>query len=172
MKKLFPVFAVFLIPFLCRAQSMVPDSTTLNKTGDKAPLFEFNISKEKKANLSDYHGKIVMINFFATWCPPCREELPRAQKEIWEKYKDNPKFAFFAFDREEGWDKTLPFKENNNFTFAMLPDEGRKIFKLYATQYIPRNVVIDGDGKIIYQSVGYSEKDFKELLDLLAEKLK
>lgn len=172
MKKLFPVLALFLVPFLCKAQSVVPDSTTLNKIGDVAPVFEFNLSKETKASLSDYHGKIVMINFFATWCAPCREELPRVQKEIWEKYKENPKFALLVFDREEGWDKTLPFKEKNNYTLPMLPDEGRKIFKLYATQYIPRNIVIDEYGKIIYQSVGYSEKDFKELLDLLAEKLK
>ena len=171
MKKLFPVFFLFLAPIFGMAQ-VVPDSTTLNKTGDKAPGFEFSLSKDKKASLGDYHGKIVMINFFATWCPPCREELPRVQKEIWEKYKDNPKFALFAFDREEGWDKTLPFKEQNSYTFLMLPDEGRKIFKLYATQYIPRNVVVDEDGKIIYQSIGYSEEDFKKLLDLLAEKLK
>ena len=170
MKKLLPALILFLVPFFSQAQ--VADSTTLNKTGDQAPGFEFSLSKDKKAKLSDYHGKIVMINFFATWCPPCRMELPRVQKEIWEKYKDNPKFALFAFDREEGWDKVNPFKKQNNYTFLMLPDEGRNIFKLYATQSIPRNLVIDGDGKIIYQSIGYSEKDFKELLDLLAEKLK
>ncbi|MDB5086824.1 MAG: Peroxiredoxin, partial [Mucilaginibacter sp.] len=65
MKKLFPVLILFLAPIFCMAQ-VVPDSTTLNKTSDKAPGFEFSISKDKKANLNDYHGKIVMINFFAT----------------------------------------------------------------------------------------------------------
>ncbi|MES2268314.1 MAG: TlpA disulfide reductase family protein [Bacteroidota bacterium] len=170
MKKLLTILILFLTPFFCRAQ--VADTTTLNKVGDKAPQFEFFISKDKKAKLNDYKGKIVMLNFFATWCPPCRVELPRVQKEIWEKYKDNPKFALFALDREEGWNKVLPFKEQNKYTFLMLPDEGRKIFKLYATQSIPRNVVIDEDGKIIYQSIGYSEKEFQELLDLLASKLK
>ncbi|MDN5289179.1 MAG: Redoxin domain protein [Mucilaginibacter sp.] len=170
MKKLLIISILFLIPLFSMAQ--VDSASTLKKIGDQAPDFEFNLSKDKKANLSNYHGKIILINFFATWCPPCRLELPRVQKEIWEKYKDNPKFALFAFDREEGWIKTLPFKEKNNYTFLMLPDEDRKIYKLYASQYIPRNVIVDEDGKIIYESIGYSEKDFSEMLNLLAEKLK
>ncbi len=169
MKKLAPLLILFLAPLFSLAQA---DTTTLTKVGDKAPDFEFALSKTKNAHLSDYKGKLILINFWATWCPPCREELPRVQKEIWEKYKDNPKFALFAFDREEGWDKTLPFKEKNNYTFLMLPDEGRNIYKLYATQFIPRNMVIDENGNIIYQSMGYSTKDFQELLDLLAQKLK
>jgi peroxiredoxin len=170
MKKLIPLLLVFLAPLFSRAQQN--DASTLTKIGDTAPAFDFSISKTQKANIKDYRGKIVLINFFATWCPPCRLELPRVQKEIWEKYKDNPKFALFIFGREEGWEKVQAFKEKNQYTFFMLPDEGRKIFSLYATQSIPRNVVLDEDGKIIYQSIGYSEKDFTELLNVLAGKLK
>jgi peroxiredoxin len=170
MKKLLPLLLVFFAPFFSRAQQT--DTTTRTKVGDLAPTFNFYPDKEKTANLADYKGKIVVLDFWATWCPPCRMELPRVQKEIWEKYKDNPKFALFAFDRAEGWDKTLPFKAQNHYTFAMLPDADRKIYNLYATQYIPRTVVIDEDGKIIYQSIGYDEKDFNELLALLASRLK
>jgi peroxiredoxin len=172
MKKLFPLLLVLVAPILSRAQAQQTDTTTIKKVGDLAPSFSFYISKNKTANLADYKGKIVVLDFWATWCPPCRMELPRVQKEIWEKYKDNPKFALLAFDRGEDWDKTLPFKEQNHYTFPMLPDADKKVYKLYATQYIPRTVVIDGDGKIIYQSMGYDEKDFSELLALLADKLK
>jgi len=94
------------------------------------------------------------------------------QAEIWDKYKDNSKFALLIFGREQGWGVVLPFKEQFHYTFAMLPDEGRKIFGLYAKEYIPRNVVIDENGKIIYQSIGYSDDEFKKLLDLLDAKLK
>jgi len=66
----------------------------------------------------------------------------------------------------------LPFKAKNQFTFPMLPDADRKIFSLYATQSIPRTIVVDENGKIIYQSIGYDEKDFSELLNLLAARLK
>jgi len=170
MKKLTYFLLAFLSPFFCCAQQT--DPSTITKVGDTAPAFEFNISKTQKANIKDYRGKIVMINFFATWCPPCRLELPRVQKEIWEKYKDNPKFALFIFGREESWDVINPFKEKNQYSMLMLPDEGRKIYSLYATQLIPRNVVIDENGKVIYESIGYEEKEFNKLLDLLDKKLK
>ena len=151
MKRSAFILLTLLAPLFSRAQQ--PDTTTFTKVGDTAPLFDFAISKTQKVNLKDYHGKIVLLNFFATWCPPCRMELPRVQKEIWEKYKDNPKFALFVFGREEGWNVVLPFNEKFKYTFPILPDDGPKIFKLYATQSIPRNVVVDGDGKIIYQSI-------------------
>lgn len=170
MKKLFPLLLVFFAPLFCRAQQT--DTTTRTRVGDTAPTFNFYLDKEKTANLADYKGKIIVLDFWATWCAPCRMELPRVQKEIWGKYKNNPKFALFAFDRAEGWDKTLPFKEQNHYTFPMLPDRDRKIYALYATQYIPRIVVIDENGKIIFQSIGYEEKDFSELLAILADRLK
>jgi peroxiredoxin len=170
MKKLLPLLLVFFAPLFTQAQQT--DTTTRNKVGDTAPTFNFYLDKTKTANLADYKGKIVVLDFWATWCPPCRVELPRVQKEIWEKYMNNPKFALFAFDRAEGWDKTLPFKEQNHYTFPMLPDPDRGIYSLYATQYIPRIVVIDESGKIIYQSIGYDEKEFDNLLALLASHLK
>lgn len=171
MKKLFPLLLVFLAP-LCGKAQQIDTTATLTKVGDAAPTFTFNLDKDKTANLADYKGKIVVLDFWATWCPPCRVELPRIQKEIWEKYKDNPKFALIALDREEGWDKILPFKQQNNYTFLMTTDLKRGIYGLYARQYIPRVVVIGEDGTIIYQSMGYDEKDFNNLLALLADKLK
>jgi peroxiredoxin len=164
------ILLLFLAPLFSRAQQT--DPSTFTKVGDTAPTFNFGISKTQTVNLKDYHGKLVMLNFFATWCPPCRMELPRVEKEIWAKYKDNPKFALFVFGREEAWDVVLPFKEKFKYTFPILPDVGRKIFGLYATQSIPRNVIVDEDGKIIYQSIGYSDEEFNNLLALLDKKLK
>jgi len=162
---------LLFVPFISRAQN--DTSRYIPKVGDTAPIFHFRLDKDEtqKASLEDYKGKIVVLDFFATWCPPCRAELPRIQKEIWEKYKDNPKFALFAFDRGETWDILLPFKEKSNYTFPMISDKGKKIFKRYCWEYVPQLVVIDENGIIIYKHVGYDEKKFNRLLHLLADRL-
>lgn len=140
--------------------------------GNKVPSFSFEKEKGKKVNISDYKGKLVWINFFATWCPPCNAELPEAQKKVWDKHKDNPKFAFFVFGREEGWEKLILFKVKKGFTFPILPDLDRSIFSKFATDGIPRNVLIDASGKIIYQSTGYSPEEFDKLVALIDQQLK
>lgn len=169
MKVLKLMTLLFLFPFVLTAQE---DSSTLTKIGDSVANFSFEIEKGKTANLSDYKGKLILINLFATWCPPCNEELPQVQKQIWDKYKDHPNFAFFVFGREEGWDKLEPFKKAKGFTFPILPDADRGIFKKFATQSIPRNIIIDMDGKIVYQSIGYSVEEFDKMVKLIETKLK
>ena len=147
------------------------DVSTLTKVGDTIPNFSFEIEKDKKVSLADYKGKLIVINLFATWCPPCNIELPLVQKVIWEKYKDNPKFAFFVFGREEGLDKLIPYKKAKGFTFPILPDLDRTIFKKFATQSIPRNIIADENGKIIYQSIGFLQSEFNIMVKLIEEKM-
>lgn len=116
---------------------------------------------------SDLKGKVVLLNFFATWCPPCREELPRLQKEIWEKYKDNPKFELMVLAREQDWNKIDPFVAEHKYSLPFYPDLKRNVFGLFADQGIPRNVVLDAQGNVIYQSLGYEKKEFDQLIALI-----
>ena len=160
---------LLLLPFATMAQD---DKSTLTKLGESVPKFSFEIERGKTANIDDYKGKLILINLFATWCPPCNTELPLVQKQIWEKYSNNPDFAFFVFGREEGWDKLEPFKKAKGFTFPILPDVDRSIFSKFATQSIPRNIIVDQNGKIIYQSIGFSEKEFAEMVALIDANLK
>ncbi len=113
----------------------------------------------------------MLINLFATWCPPCNIELPRAQTEVWGKYKDNKSFAFFVFGREQGWDILNSYKKKKGFTFPILPDVDRAIFGKFAKQYIPRNILVDESGKIIYQSLGYSVDEFNGLIKIIDKHL-
>jgi len=152
-------------------QAQDNDTTTLTHIGETVPSFTFEAEKGKKVKMEDYRGKLVWINLFATWCPPCNVELPLAQK-VWEKYSTHPRFAFFVFGRQENWDKLVPYKQAKGFTFPILPDADRGIFSRFATQYIPRNILVDESGKIIYQSKGYEANEFKELVKLIEEHLK
>jgi len=141
------------------------------ETGQAVPEFKFHDQNGKKVSISDFKGKVVVVDFFATWCPPCRKELPEVQTKIWDKYKDNPNFALFVFGREQKAEELNKFKKENHYTFPIIPDVKRKIFSLFADQYIPRTFVIDKGGKIIFDSVGYSQKDFQKLLNVLAKNI-
>jgi peroxiredoxin len=148
------------------------DPATLTKVGDKAPLFTCKTLDGKTIDISKLQGKIIMINFFATWCPPCNLELPVLQKNIWNKYKDNKDFVLVILGREQDEKVVGDFVAAKKFTMPFAPDPERKVFSLYATQTIPRNVIIGKDGRIIYQNSGYTQEEFRKIEQLLAGKLK
>ncbi len=169
MRKLVPALLLFVYAFSSTAQSEL--SASRLKTGSVVPDFRFEIAPGTPAHIADYEGSIVLLNFFATWCAPCNAEFRHLQKEIWEVYKNNPHFVFFAFGRAHNWEEVRAFARQKQVSFAVLPDPDRKIFSLFAKAYIPRNVVLDEDGRIIYQSVGFVYQDFKALKQLLAKRL-
>ena len=148
------------------------DSTTLIKTGDPAPLFKCRTIDGKSIDISKLKGKVIMVNFFATWCPPCNLELPVLQKEIWDKYKNNPDFVLIILGREHSEAEVKDFVAKKKFTMPFAPDPKREIFSLYATQNIPRNVIIGKDGNVLFQGTGFSEEEFSEIEKTIAENLK
>jgi len=172
MTKLFLFMAITFVGVTVLGQvANEPDKSTLLIKDQTIPSFKFEISKGKMVSISDYKGKIVLINFFATWCGPCRRELPLVQEQIWNKHKDHPKFAMLTFGREHSWEEVLKFGKDLNFGFPLLPDLKRKVFGLFATEGIPRSFLIDENGKIIYLSQGFDEVHFAELKNLIDSKL-
>jgi peroxiredoxin len=167
MKKLFLI--LFLIGSLV---SFGQEETTLVKISDQVPTFEFETSPGKSLNISSYKGKLVLITFFATWCGPCRKELPHIQSDIYNKYKNDPNFVLLIFGREHSWEEVNKFKSDNKFSMPFFPDPGRKIYSKFATQFIPRNFLISPDGKVLFNSIGFEEKDFKSLKEIIAIQMK
>ena len=170
MKKFF--FTSVILLAISIVASSQTDPTTLTKVGDKSPAFSCTTIDGQPFDLSSMKGRIVMINFFATWCGPCNSELPVLQKNIWEKYKNNKSFSLIILGREHNTQEVSDFVKTKGFTMPFAPDPGREIFKLYATQSIPRNVIVGKDGKIIFQSIGYTEAEFKKIEEVLARELK
>lgn len=161
---------MFLLAF--SATCFGQDEFTLAKKGSKVPDFEFEKSPGIKANISGYEGKTVLITFFATWCGPCRQELPEIQKQIYQRYKDNPKFELLIFGREHSWKEITDFKKETKFDLPFFPDTERKIFAKFAGQNIPRNFLISKTGEIIYSSVGYEPAEFAKLKSAVEAQLK
>lgn len=148
------------------------EETTLVKVNDLVPDFSFEKEAGKKQSIADLKGKTVLITFFATWCGPCRQELPHIQSDIYNKYKKNPNFELIILGREHSWEEVTKFKNENKYTMPFYPDPERKIYSKFAGQYIPRNFVISAEGKILYSSIGFAEEEFKKLKEILAKELK
>jgi peroxiredoxin len=167
MKKIITLLFISLF-YIC---SFAQDEATLVKVGDNAPAFSITMEDGTVKNLSDLKGKVVWVNFFATWCPPCRKELPHLEKEVYNKFKDNSNFEVLVIGREHDWATVNKFKADNKYILPFYPDAKREIFSKYAKQSIPRNFIIDKDGKIAVASIGFNEKEFAEIIEKVKELL-
>ena len=130
------------------------------KVGEMAPDFTVTLTDGKQVNLSTLRGKVVMLQFTASWCGVCRKEMPFIEKDIWLKHKNNPNFALIGIDRDEPLDKVLAFAKATGVTYPLGLDPGADIFAKYALRYsvITRNVLIDRDGKIVKLTRLYNEE--------------
>ena len=135
------------------------------KVGEMMPSFSIVSDNGTKINSAELKGKVVLINFFATWCPPCQKELASVQQTLWPKYKDNNKFVMLVIGREHSDKELATYNEKKGFTFPLYPDKSRAIFGAFAKSLIPRSYLIGKDGKVSYAGKGYTDKEFAELLE-------
>lgn len=168
MKKLIvPILLLLSLNLSLRAE----DNGTLVKTGQQVPAFTVKMFDGTTVNIQDLKGKVVLVNFWATWCPPCRQELTRVQKDIIDRFKGKD-FVFLPISRQEKYETVKVFREKTGYTFPMGLDTDRKVFSLFATESIPRNFLIGKDGKIVFMEIGYSEESFQKLIQEIEKALK
>ena len=146
------------------------DASTIAKEGMEAPDFTVEMFDGQDVRLSDLRGKVVLVNFWATWCPPCREELTRVQADIIDRFAGKD-FVFLPISRGEEKQTVAAFRKRMGYNFPMGLDPDQKIFRRYAKNYIPRNFLVDADGKIILASIGYDKAEFEHLIKTIEKTL-
>ena len=113
--------------------------------------------------LSDYRGKTVIINFWATWCPPCREEMPSMER-AWNKIKDQ-NIAMLAINVGEDEDTIFTFTADYPASFTLLLDTSGTMIEQWPVQGLPTTFVVSPDGRLVYRAIGGREWDDDKLLD-------
>lgn len=146
---------------------------------EKLPAFDFEL-KDQYGNthkLSDYKGKVVFLNFWATWCPPCREEMPHIE-EIYKEYGYNkndviilgaasPATAENPSPQDESEEKIKDFLTKNNYTFPVVFDVKGEIFRNYYINAFPTTFMIDREGNIMgYVAGGLSKENMKKIIEM------
>lgn len=144
------------------------DQINLNTDLGKAMDFKLQDLEGNTVYLSDYEGKNVYVNFFATWCPPCKAEMPDLEK-LWEKYQDKD-LVVLAIDLGDDQEEVRSFIEENKFTFKTLLDSDLMVSNQYNVTSIPVSVFIDKQGNIVAKQVGAMSFDqmesyVKQLMD-------
>lgn len=114
--------------------------------GDPAPDFTLKNLEGEKVNLSDFKGQPVLINFWATWCPPCRFEMPAIQK-MYDQYKDDG-FVVLAVDVQESIAQVQQYVDQGGYTFPVLLDYTGETSDLYRIRAFPTSYFVDPEGNI------------------------
>jgi peroxiredoxin len=161
-------------PVIVEAGTHEPDSLGyIVRVGDVAPEMELELTDGQKVKLSALRGKVVMLQFTASWCGVCRKEMPFIESDIWQKHKANPNFALYGIDRDEPVETVKDFAEKTGVTYPLALDPGADHFAKYAERKagITRNVLIDKEGKIVMLTRLFNEEEFSSLCKKIDEML-
>lgn len=134
---------------------------------------DFNFMNEQKIvqNTSSLRGKVVFINFWASWCPPCRAEFPSIET-LYSKFKNNPDIFFLTINEDSDYTKAKTYLEKENFSVPFYITNGNVPVEIYSGA-LPTTIVLDKNGKIRFHTTGFanyaSDKFIKQIDNLIQE---
>ena len=143
------------------------------KVGDQVPDFDLMMMDGTTLNIKELQGKVVMLQFTASWCGVCRKEMPHIESEIWQKLKDHPEFALYGIDLKETPEVTAEFAKAIPVTYPLTLDPKGERFALFCDKGagVTRNIILDRTGKIIMLTRLYDEAEFASMVKLINEEL-
>ena len=167
-------YLIFLLLILSSAvQAVTPfaeSSVVPEATRQAAPAFEIENLRGGKTGLSGYRGNVVLLNFWATWCMPCREEMP-GMEMVWQKYKEQG-FVVLAISNDEGSKARVEtFSKIMDLSFPIVLDPDGEVNDLYEVSSMPTSFLIDRNGKVISRIVGSVEWSTAEAMQFIEELL-
>lgn len=139
---------------LARAQQDAGASPT-DLEGMAAPALSLKTLDGKPADLASMKGKVVLVDFWATWCPPCRKSLPHVQEMNQDKALAAKGLVVWAVNAQEAPAKVTPFMTKSGYTFTVPMDAQGKTMQAFNVSGIPTTVIIGRDGKVAKAFVGY-----------------
>ena len=175
MKKIILILVMGLSISGAIAQKEIPaDYAYSVKVGQQIPNFSMTTTDGKIIRVADLKGKVVMLQFTASWCGVCRKEMPHIEAEIWKEYKNNPNFALYGIDLDEPKEVVEKFAKQIPVTYPLALDPKGGIFYQFAEKGagVTRNVIVDKTGKIVFMTRLYKEEEFQEMKKVIAELLK
>ncbi|GGK38765.1 MULTISPECIES: TlpA family protein disulfide reductase [Flavobacteriaceae] len=143
------------------------------KVGEQAPDLNFTLLDGTQHTNQSLKGKVVVLQFTASWCVVCRKEMPHLEKEVWQKFK-NEDFILIGIDLKEDLKKVERFIAQMKVTYPFTIDEDGAMFESFTLPKagVTRNIVLDKNGKIIFLSRLYDEKEFAEMIAIIDTELK
>lgn len=136
-------------------------------TSGPAPEFSFTTFDGQDFKLSDFRGKVVVLNFWASWCVPCRDEAPELQA-AWEQYRSRGDVVFLGIAYADNGPKSLAFIEEFGFTYLNAPDLGTRISAQYGIQGVPETFIIDQRGSVAeFIYAGVTQTQLNAVIDRL-----
>ncbi|MBF0567094.1 MAG: TlpA family protein disulfide reductase [Nitrospirae bacterium] len=139
--------------------------------GSGAPGFTVYDKSGKAVSLEQLKGKVVVLNFWATWCPSCVEEAPTVQR-LYEQQKANPNLKLVTVLTRDSMDSAISFMAKSKFDFPVATDKDNKAAKAYGLTGVPETYLIDKRGILFRKIIGPIDWDSKPAQDLIAELLK
>ena len=140
-------------------------------TGQTAPDFVLKSSTGENLRLSEYRGDVVMINFWATWCGPCRQEMPLLD-ELYGRYQ-RVGFSLLGINIDDDSRRAMAMVKELGVRFPVLFDEEKKVSKLYEVEAMPMTILLDREGTVRHihygYKPGYEQKYLNEIRSLLRE---